>query len=116
MEKKESSKPFKPQIYERRGRRQNIQNFGNRDRGRTFNGDRQIFRSNNREQSQNRQCGNDNRGANYRCQNYSRNDNRDRGRQNLSLISRGNRRYNSSKANLGTRSRSNSRVTKNRQN
>ena len=122
MEKKENSKPFKPQIYQKRGRGQtDRQNFGNRDRGRTFNSDRQNFRSNNRGRTQNRQCGNDRRG-NYRHQNYSRNDSRDRGRQNFrgnnnrsrSLTPRGNRKYNSPNASLGTRSRLNSRVTMNR--
>ena len=49
MEKKENSKLFKPQIYQKRGRGQNRQNFGNRDRGRTFNSDRQNFRPNNRD-------------------------------------------------------------------
>ena len=57
MEKKENSKPFKPQFYQKRGRGQNRQNFGNRDRGRTFNSNRQNFRPNNRGQSQNRQLG-----------------------------------------------------------
>ena len=81
MEKKESSKLFKPQTYQMRGRGQNRQNFDNRDRGKIFNSDRQNFRSNNRGRSQNRQCGNDRRG-NYRCQNYSRDDSRNRRRQN----------------------------------
>ena len=59
MEKKENRKPFKPQIYQKRGRGQNRKNFGNRDRSRTFNSDRQRqnFRPDNRGQSQNRQCG-----------------------------------------------------------
>ena len=118
MEKKENSKPFKPQIYQKRGRGQNRQNFGNRDRGRTFNSDRQNLRSNNRGRSQYRQCGNDRRRGNYRHQNYSRNDSRYRGRQSFrgdnnnrsrSLTPRGNRRYNSLNS-----SRSNSRVTMNR--
>ena len=81
MEKKENSGLFKPQIYQKRGRGQNRQNFGNKDRGRTCNSDRQNFRSNNQGRSQNRQYGNDSRRGNYRCQNYSRNDSKDRGRQ-----------------------------------
>ena len=50
IQKEENSKPFKPQIYQKRGRGQNRQNFGDRDRSRTFNSDRQRqnFRSNNR--------------------------------------------------------------------
>ena len=111
MQKEENSKPFKPQIYQKRGRGHNRQNCGNRDRSRAFNSDRQRqnFRPDNRGQSQNRQCGNDNRRGNYRHQNYSRNDSRDRGRQNFrsnnnrsrSLTPRGNgnRRYNSPNTN-----------------
>ena len=85
MQKEENTKPFKPQIYQKRGRGQNRLNFGNRDRSRAFNGDRQRqnFRPNNRGWSQNRQCGNDNRRGNYRHQNYSRNDSRDRGKTKL---------------------------------
>ena len=63
MQKEEDKKPFKPQVYPKRGRGQSRQNFGNRDRGRVFNGDRQ--RQNFR-QSQNRQHGNDNRRGSYR--------------------------------------------------
>ena len=50
MQKEENSKPFKPQIYQKRGRGQKRQNFGDRDRSSTFNSDkqRQNFRSNNR--------------------------------------------------------------------
>ena len=135
IQKEENSRPFKPQIYPKRGRGQSRQNFGNRDRNRSFSRDRQRqnFRSNYRGQLQSRhlQCGQDNRRGNYRCQNYNNNrsDSRDRGRQNFrrsfsndyrdrnrsgerSLTPRGNdnRRY----ANLGTRNRSNSRVTTNR--
>ena len=121
VEKKENSKPFKLQIYQKRGRGQNRQNFSNRDRGRLFNSDRQNFRSNNRGRLQNRQCGND-RTGNYRHQNYSRDDSRNRGRQNYrsdndrsrSLRPRGSRRYNSPSASLRTRSRSNPGVTMNR--
>ena len=117
MEKKENSKLFKPQIYQKRGRVQSRQNFGNRDRGRTFSSDRQNYRSNNKGRSQNRQCGNDSRRGNYRHQNYSRNDSRERGRQSFrsnninrsrSPTARNNRRYNSPNA-----STSNSRVTTN---
>ena len=63
MQKEENTKLFKPQIYQKRVRGQNRLNFGNRDRSRAFNGDRQRqnFRPNNRGWSQNRQCGNDNR-------------------------------------------------------
>ena len=41
MQKEEGKKPFKPQVYPKRGRGQGRQNFGNRDRGRVFNSDRQ---------------------------------------------------------------------------
>ena len=49
IQKEEHSKPFKPQICQKRGRWQNKQHFGDRDRSRTFNSDRQRqnFRSNN---------------------------------------------------------------------
>ena len=56
MQKEENNKPFKPQIYQKRGRGQNRQIFGNRDRSRTFNSDRQRqnFRPSNRVWSKNR--------------------------------------------------------------
>ena len=41
MQKKENNRPFKPQIYPKRGRGQNIQNFGNRDRNRSCSRDTQ---------------------------------------------------------------------------
>ena len=40
MQKEESNKPFKLQIYQKRGREQNGQNLGNRDRNRAFNSDK----------------------------------------------------------------------------
>ena len=71
-------------------------------------------------------CRNSNRRGSYR-QNYNRNNSRDRGRQNFrrnfsndrgrsrerspTPRGNGNRQYNSPNTNLGTRSRSNSRVT-----
>ena len=57
VQKEEGKKPFKPQVYPRRGRGQGRRSFDNRDRSRSFNVDRQrqIFR-----QTQNR-CGNSNR-------------------------------------------------------
>ena len=39
IQKEENSKPFKPQIYQKRGRGQDRQNFGNRDRSRMFHSD-----------------------------------------------------------------------------
>ena len=50
IQMEENSKPFKPQIYQKRGQGQNRQNFSDKDRSRTFNNDRQRqnFRSNNR--------------------------------------------------------------------
>ena len=54
--KEENNRPFKPQIYPKRGRGQNRQNFGNRERNRSFSRDRQRqnFRANYRGQLQNR--------------------------------------------------------------
>ena len=136
IQKEENNRPFKPKIYPKRGRGQGLQNFSDRGRNRPYSRDRQRqnFRPNYRGQSQNRhiQHGDDNRRGNYRHQNYNdnRSNNRDRGRQNFSrgfsndrsrsrernLTPRGsgNRRYDSPYVNLGTRSRSNSRVTTNR--
>ena len=37
IQKEEGKKPFKHQVYPKRGRGQRRQNFGNRDRGRSFN-------------------------------------------------------------------------------
>ena len=138
-QKEETDRPFKPQIYPKRGRGKNRQNFGIEDRNRSFNRDRQRqnFRPNYRGQSQNRctQHGQDNRRRIYRCQNYNNNrsDSRDRGRQcfkrnfrngnrdrsrsrEISLTPRGNhnRWYDGPNVNLGTRSRSNSRFSTNR--
>ena len=44
VQKEENNKPFKLQIYQKRSRGQNRQNFGNRDRSRIFNSDRQNNR------------------------------------------------------------------------
>ena len=73
IQKEEGKKPFKPQVYPRRGRGQR-QSFDNRDRGRSLNDDRQR-------QNLDR-CRNSNRTGSYR-QNYNRNNIRDRGRQNF---------------------------------
>ena len=72
----EGKKPFKPQVYPKRGRGQRRQNFGNRDRSR--NNDRQIL---NFRHTQNGHR-NGNRRGNYR-QNIGRSNSRDRGRQNF---------------------------------
>ena len=135
IQKEENNRPFKPTIYPKRGRGQGRQNFSNRDRNRSYNRDRQgqNFGPNYRAQLQNRciQCGNDSRRGSYRHQNYNknRNDSRDRGRQHFrsfsnersrsrerSLTPRGNsnRRYDNPSVNVGIKSRSNSRVTTNR--
>ena len=139
IQKEENNRPFKPQIYQKRGRGQGRQNLSNRDRNRSFSRDRQRqnFRPNYRGQSQNQciQCGNDSRRGNYRCQNYNNNrsDSRDRGRQNFrksfgndnrdrsrsrerNLTPRGNddRWHDSSNMNSRTRSGSNSNVATNR--
>ena len=72
----EGKKPFKPQVYPKRGRGQRRQNFGNRDRSRNNDRQRQNFR-----QTRNR-CRNDNRRGSYR-QNIGRNNSSDRWRQNF---------------------------------
>ena len=142
VHKEDNSRPFRPQIHPKKRRGQNRQNFDNRDRSRLYSRDRnrQNLRPNYRRQPQKRniQCGHDSRRGSYRCQSYdNRSDSRDRGRQNFrrnvsndrydsrdrnrsrtserSLTTRRNdRRHNSPNANLGTRSRSSSRVTTNR--
>ena len=38
--KEENNRPYKPQIYAKRGRGQSRQNFGNRDRNRSFSRDK----------------------------------------------------------------------------
>ena len=121
----------------------NRQNIGYRDRNKSISRDRQRqnFRPNYRKQPQDRhiqhRC--DNRRGSYRCQNYdNRSDSRERGRQHFRrnfsndrydsiernrsrtrercLTSRRNdRRHDSPNTNLGTRNRSNSRVTTNKQ-
>ena len=57
IQKEDNNRQFMPQVYPKRGRGQNRQNFGNRDRSRVFNSDRQRqnFKPQNRGQSQNRQ-------------------------------------------------------------
>ena len=86
MQKEDNNRPFKPQIYQKRGRGRNRQNFGNRDRNRSFSRDRQRqnFRPNYRGQSQNThiQLGHDSRRRSYRHQDYD-NRNNSRGRQNF---------------------------------
>ena len=52
IQQEEDKKPFKPQVYPKRGRGQRKQNFGNRDRSRNNDRQRQNFR-----QTQNG-CGN----------------------------------------------------------
>ena len=56
IQKEDNNRQFKPQIYQKRGREQNRQKFGNRDRNRSFSRDRQRqnFRPDYRGQSQNR--------------------------------------------------------------
>ena len=124
IQQQEEKKLFKPQVYPKRGRGQRRQNFGNRDRSRNNDRQRQNFR-----QTQNRH-GNDNRRGSYR-QNIGRSNNRDRGRQNFRRNydnndrSRSrersptprrytNRQYNNPSTNSEFRSRSNSRLTTNR--
>ena len=65
IQQEEGKKPFKPQVYPKRGRGQRRQNFGNRDRSRNNDRQRQNFR-----QTQNGH-GNGNRRGNYR-QNFGR--------------------------------------------
>ena len=52
IQKKENNRPFKPQIYPKREKGQNRQNFDNRDRNRSLSRDRQRqkFRPNYRGQ------------------------------------------------------------------
>ena len=76
IQQEEGKKPFKPQVYPKRGRGQRRQNFGNRDRSRNNDRQRQNFR-----QTQNG-CRNGSRSGNYR-QNIGRSNNTDRGRQNF---------------------------------
>ena len=141
--KEENNRPCKPQIHQkkRRGQTNKMVEIGTEidhsvDRG------RQNFRPNYRRQSQDRhtQNGCDNRRGSYRHQHYGiRSDSRDRGRVNLEEASvmmemiaeigigieqekgersltprRNDRRYHSPNTNLGTKNRSNSRVTMNR--
>ena len=44
IQQEEDKKPFKPQVYPKRGRGQRRQNFGNRDRSRNNDRQRQNFR------------------------------------------------------------------------
>ena len=129
IQKEEYNRPFNLQIHQKKRRGQNRQNFGDRDRNRSYSRDRQRqnFRYNYRRQPQDRhiQHGHDSRRESYRCQNYDNgSDSMDRGRQNFrrnfsndrtrerSLPPRRNdRRHDSPNANLGTRNRSDSRVT-----
>ena len=71
MQKEENNRPFKPQIHEKKRRGQNRQNFGDRDRNRSYSRDRQRqkFRPNYRRQPQDRhiQHGHDSRRGGYRC-------------------------------------------------
>ena len=124
IQQEEGKKPFEPEVYPKRGRGQRRQNFGNRDRSRNNDRQRQHFR-----QTQNGYR-NGNRRGNYR-QNFGRSNSRDKGRQNFRRNydnndrSRSrersptprrytNRGYNSPSTNSGSRGRSNSRVTTNR--
>ena len=65
IQQEEGKKPFKPQVYPKRGRGQRRQNFGNRDKSRNNDRQRQNF-----SHTQNG-CGNSNRKGNYR-QNFGR--------------------------------------------
>ena len=76
IQQEEGKKPFKSQVYPKRGRGQRRQNFSNGYRSR--NNDRQVQ---NFRQTQNG-CGNGNRRGYYR-QNFARSNSRDRGRQNF---------------------------------
>ena len=142
IQQEENNKPFKPQIHQKKRRGQNRQNFGDRDRNRSYSRGRwrEDFRPNYRRQPQGRciQHGVDSMRGSYRCQNYdNRSNRRDRGRKNFrrnmsndrydsrdrnrsrtrerSLTPRRiDRRHDSPKTNLGTRNRSNSRVTTNK--
>ena len=143
IQKGENNRPFQPQIHQKKRRGQNRQNFADRGRNRSFsrNRQRENFRCNyGRRQPQDRgiQHGCDNRRGSYRYQNYdNRSDSRDRGRQSFrrkfsndrcdirdrnrcrtkrksSTPRRNSRRHDSPNANLGTRNRSTSRVTTNR--
>ena len=89
--KEENNRPFKPQINQKKRRGQNRQNFGDRDRNRSYNRDRQRqnFRPNYGRQPQDRhiQCGHGSRRGSYKHQNYDNSsDSRDRGRQNVRRI------------------------------
>ena len=101
IQKEENNRAFKQQIHQKKRRGQNRQNFGNRNRNKSYSRDRQRqnFRSNYRRQSQDRQCGCDSMGGNYRCQNYNNNrsDSRDRERQNFRSFSNDNRDRNRSR-------------------
>ena len=44
IQQEEGKKPFKPQVYPKRARGQRSQNFGNRDRSRNNERQRQNFR------------------------------------------------------------------------
>ena len=72
LQQDKAKKPFKPQIYQRRGRGQR-QNY-NRDRPRNNDWQGQSFVQN--------RCRN-NYGRNGYVQNFSRNNSRDRGRRNF---------------------------------
>ena len=76
IQQEEGKKPFKPQVYPKRGRGQRRQKFGNRDRSRNNDRQRQNFR-----QAHNGRR-NGNRRGNYR-QNFGRNNSRDRSQQNF---------------------------------
>ena len=121
MQQDKTKKPFKPQVYQKRGRGQR-QNY-NRDRSRNNNRQGQGF-------GQNR-CRNDYRRNGF-AQNFRRNDSRDRGRRSFNRSyssdrsrsrerSLSSRRYNNNNGQYGnpglrsrSRSRSNSRITMNR--
>ena len=140
IQKEGDNRLFKPQIHQKRG--QNWQNFG--DRNRSFSRDRvsyrQNFRSNHRRQSEDRctQNGCDHRRGSYRCQNYgsrgdngdrvnyrrdfsndrngSKDRNRSRTRERSLTPKRDDKIYHYPNTNLGTRNRSTSSVTMQRQN
>ena len=118
IQKEENNRPFKPQIHQRKRRRQNKQNFGNRDRNRSYSRDKdKTFRDSLKADNVDVIVAEEVR-QNYR-RNFSndRYDNRERSRtRERSLTPRRNdsRIRDSPNANLGTANRSNSKVTTNR--
>ena len=112
IQKERDTRPFKPQIHQKRKRGQNWQNCGDRDRNRSFNryrvSHRQNFKPNHRRPSQDRhiQNGHDNRRGSYRYQNYgTRGDNRDQGRDRVNYRRNFSNDWNSSRDRNRSRTR-----------